>query len=194
LQHTGFVAMNPNRHVSSHYDYFQNLIKGDDSSTESHRQFYDEYNAVLDMDANYYLETIATVFQDFKLVNDSWDVLNEQGESEHVSPQDISTTALLTVEGELDDISGSGQTAAAHDLCTGIPKAKRQHYEVEGAGHYGIFSGRRWRDMVYPVVKAFILSNNGQASTSAQKSRSVVAKASKAAAPAAAKSTRRRSA
>lgn len=162
LQHTGFVAMNPDRHVSSHYDYFQNLIKGDDSSTENHRQFYDEYNAVLDMDANYYLETIATVFQDFKLVNDSWDVLNEQGESEHVSPQDIATTALLTVEGELDDISGSGQTAAAHDLCTGIPKTKRQHYEVEGAGHYGIFSGRRWRDMVYPVVKAFILANNGQ--------------------------------
>jgi poly(3-hydroxybutyrate) depolymerase len=192
LQHTGFVAMNPDRHVSSHYDYFQNLIKGDDSSTESHRQFYDEYNAVLDMDANYYLETIATVFQDFKLVNDSWDVLNEQGESEHVSPQDIANTALLTVEGELDDISGSGQTAAAHDLCTGIPKTKRQHYEVEGAGHYGIFSGRRWRDMVYPVVKAFIMSNNGQASAAAKAPRAAVTKTGKAAAPA--KSTRRRSA
>jgi len=192
LQHTGFVAMNPDRHVSSHYDYFQNLIKGDDSSTESHRQFYDEYNAVLDMDANYYLETIATVFQDFKLVNNSWDVLNEQGESEHVSPQDIANTALLTVEGELDDISGSGQTAAAHDLCTGIPKTKRQHYEVEGAGHYGIFSGRRWRDMVYPVVKAFILSNNGQASAAAKAPRAAVTKTGKAAAPA--KSTRRRSA
>jgi len=186
LQHTGFVAMNPDRHVSNHYDYFQNLIKGDDSSTESHRQFYDEYNAVLDMDANYYLETIATVFQDFKLVNDSWDVLNEEGESEHVSPQDIKTTALLTVEGELDDISGSGQTAAAHDLCTGIPKSKHQHYEVEGAGHYGIFSGRRWRDMVYPVVKAFILANNGSASAAA--------KTRKAVAPAHAKITRRRSA
>jgi len=188
LQHTGFVAMNPDRHVSSHYDYFQDLIKGDDSSTESHRQFYDEYNAVLDMDANYYLETIATVFQEFKLVNDSWDVLNEQGESEHVSPQDIATTALLTVEGELDDISGSGQTAAAHDLCTGIPKAKRQHYEVEGAGHYGIFSGRRWRDMVYPVVKAFILANNS-AKTASTKTTVSTAKPK-----AAAKTTRRRSA
>jgi poly(3-hydroxybutyrate) depolymerase len=188
LQHTGFVAMNPDRHVSSHYDYFQDLIKGDDSSTESHRQFYDEYNAVLDMDANYYLETIATVFQEFKLVNDSWDVLNEQGESEHVSPQDIETTALLTVEGELDDISGSGQTAAAHDLCTGIPKAKRQHYEVEGAGHYGIFSGRRWRDMVYPVVKAFILANNGAKTASAKTT------VSTAKPKAAAKTTRRRSA
>jgi poly(3-hydroxybutyrate) depolymerase len=188
LQHTGFVAMNPDRHVSSHYDYFQNLIKGDDSSTESHRQFYDEYNAVLDMDANYYLETIATVFQDFKLVNDSWDVLNEQGQSEHVSPEDIQSTALLTVEGELDDISGSGQTAAAHDLCTGIPKAKRQHYEVEGAGHYGIFSGRRWRDMVYPVVKAFILANNGTKTATAKNT------VSAAKPKAAAKTTRRRSA
>ena len=187
LQHTGFVAMNPDRHVSSHYDYFQNLIKGDDSSTESHRQFYDEYNAVLDMDANYYLETIATVFQDFKLVNDSWDVLNEQGESEHVSPQDIASTALLTVEGELDDISGSGQTAAAHDLCTGIPQNKHQHFEVQGAGHYGIFSGRRWREKVYPVVKAFILANNETTSAGAKKQ----AKATK---PAAAKTTRRRSA
>jgi poly(3-hydroxybutyrate) depolymerase len=171
LQHTGFVAMNPDRHVSSHYDYFQNLIKGDDSSAESHRQFYDEYNAVLDMDANYYLETIATVFQDFKLVNDTWDVINEQGKSEHVSPQDIHSTALLTVEGELDDISGSGQTAAAHGLCTGIPPTKHQHYEVEGAGHYGIFSGRRWRDMVYPVVKAFILANNDQKSTPSKATR-----------------------
>jgi poly(3-hydroxybutyrate) depolymerase len=188
LQHTGFVAMNPDRHFSSHYDYFQNLIKGDDSSTESHRQFYDEYNAVLDMDANYYLETIATVFQDFKLVNDSWDVLNEQGQSEHVSPEDIQSTALLTVEGELDDISGSGQTAAAHDLCTGIPKTKRQHYEVEGAGHYGIFSGRRWRDMVYPVVKAFILANNGAKTAPAKTS------VSAAKPKAAAKTTRRRSA
>jgi len=163
--------MNPDRHVSSHYDYFQNLIKGDDSSAESHRQFYDEYNAVLDMDANYYLETIATVFQDFKLVNDTWDVINEQGKSEHVSPQDIHSTALLTVEGELDDISGSGQTAAAHGLCTGIPPTKHQHYEVEGAGHYGIFSGRRWRDMVYPVVKAFILANNDQKSTPSKATR-----------------------
>ncbi len=176
LQHTGFVAMNPDRHVSSHYDYFQNLIKGDDSSAESHRQFYDEYNAVLDMDANYYLETIATVFQDFKLVNDTWDVVNEKGKSEHVSPQDIRTTALLTVEGELDDISGTGQTAAAHGLCKGIPATKHQHYEVQGAGHYGIFSGRRWRDMVYPVVKAFILANNG-AKTVATKTTRTSAKA-----------------
>jgi len=159
LQHTGFVAMNPDRHASSHYDYFKDLIKGDNSSAESHRKFYDEYNAVLDMDADYYLETIDTVFQEFKLVHGTWDVRNEQGELERVRPQDITRTALLTVEGELDDISGSGQTAAAHDLCTGITKSHQMHYEAQGAGHYGIFSGRRWRDMVHPVVKSFIAAH-----------------------------------
>ena len=155
LQHTGFVAMNPDRHVSSHYDYFLDLIRGDDSSAESHRQFYDEYNAVLDMPAEYYLDTIKTVFQDFALVNGSWFVDGTQ-----VRPQDITTSALLTVEGELDDISGAGQTRAAHGLCTGIPTARQFHYDAQGAGHYGIFSGRRWREKVYPVVKDFIARNN----------------------------------
>ncbi len=159
LQHTGFVAMNPDRHASSHYDYFQDLIKGDDASAEAHRKFYDEYNAVLDMDAHYYLETINTVFQEFKLVNGTWDVRGVDGKPERVRPQDIKNTALLTVEGELDDISGSGQTRAAHDLCTAIPKNHRQHLEVEGAGHYGIFSGRRWREVVYPQVRNFILNH-----------------------------------
>jgi poly(3-hydroxybutyrate) depolymerase len=159
LQHTGFVAMNPDHHLGSHYDYFKDLIKGDKESSEAHRKFYDEYNAVLDMDANYYLQTIQTVFREFKLVNGTWDVINPKGKVERVRPQDIKTTALMTVEGELDDISGSGQTAAAHDLCTGIPKNQRMHYEAEGAGHYGIFSGRRWREMVYPEVKKFILAH-----------------------------------
>jgi len=151
LQHTGFVAMNPDRHLSSHYDYFADLIRGDDDNAESHRQFYDEYNAVLDMPAEYYLETIKTVFQDFALVNGTWMV-----DGELVKPQDITGTALLTVEGELDDISGAGQTRAAHGLCTGVADANRFHYDVPGAGHYGIFSGRRWRELVYPEVKAFI--------------------------------------
>ena len=151
LQHTGFVAMNPDRHVSSHYDYFTDLIRGDDDSAESHRQFYDEYNAVLDMPAEYYLDTIKTVFQDFALVNGSWHVAGQL-----VRPQDITSTALLTVEGQLDDISGAGQTRAAHGLCTGMPAQRQFHYDVEGAGHYGIFSGRRWRDRVYPHVKDFI--------------------------------------
>jgi len=156
LQHTGFIAMNPNRHATSHYDYFQNLIKGDDASAEAHRKFYDEYNAVLDMDADYYLETIRTVFQDYCLVNGTWDVRAPDGSVERVRPQDIRQSALLTVEGELDDISGSGQTEAAQDLCSGIAANHRHHLEVQGAGHYGIFSGRRWREVVYPQVRAFI--------------------------------------
>lgn len=151
LQHTGFVAMNPDRHLSSHYDYFLDLVRGDDDSAEAHRQFYDEYNAVLDMPAEYYLDTIKTVFQDFALVNGTWDVRGQL-----VRPQDITGTALLTVEGELDDISGAGQTRAAHELCQGIPAAHQYHYDAIGAGHYGIFSGRRWREKVYPEVRAFI--------------------------------------
>ena len=160
LQHTGFVAMNPDRHATSHYDYFKDLIKGDDASVEAHRKFYDEYNAVLDMDADYYLETIRTVFQDFLLVQGTWDVIGVDGEVERVKPADITQAALLTVEGELDDISGSGQTRAAHDLCTGIAKDQRRHLEVKGAGHYGIFSGRRWRETVYPAVTSFILAHD----------------------------------
>jgi poly(3-hydroxybutyrate) depolymerase len=156
LQYTGFVAMNPDRHLVSHYDYFRNLIRGDDASAEAHRQFYDEYNAVLDMDAHYYLETIRVVFQDFDLVNGTWDVISEDGELERVRPQDIKTTAHLTIEGELDDISGAGQTEAAHELCIGVPKSRQKHIEVKGAGHYGIFAGRRWREIVYPQVRDFI--------------------------------------
>ncbi|MEO8250590.1 MAG: polyhydroxyalkanoate depolymerase [Burkholderiales bacterium] len=156
MQHSGFVAMNPDHHAKSHYDYFKDLIKGDGASAEAHRQFYDEYNAVLDMDADYYLETIDVVFQQFKLVDGTWDVHNSEGELERVTPQDIKTTALLSIEGELDDISGSGQTKAAQDLCSGIPPEKHQHFEVPGAGHYGIFSGRRWREVVYPQVRDFI--------------------------------------
>jgi len=163
LQHTGFVAMNPDRHAKSHYEYFQDLIKGDDANVEAHRKFYDEYNAVLDMDADYYLETIQTVFQDFKLVRGTWDVKNPAGKPERVKPQDIQNTGLLTVEGELDDISGSGQTQSAHGLCSGIPANQKRHLEAKGAGHYGIFSGRRWRDVVYPEVKAFILAHQPKA-------------------------------
>ena len=160
LQHTGFVAMNPDRHATSHYDYFKNLIKGDDASTEAHRKFYDEYNAVLDMDADYYLETIKTVFQDFKLVNGTWDVMSPEGILERVKPGDIKTTAVMTVEGELDDISGAGQTRAALDMCSGVADGKKIHLEAKGAGHYGIFSGRRWREIVYPAVTTFILEHN----------------------------------
>ena len=160
LQHTGFVAMNPDRHANSHFDYFKDLVKGDDAGAEAHRKFYDEYNAVLDMDADYYLETIKTVFQEFKLVNGTWDVLSVDGKAERVTPGDIKTTSVMTVEGELDDISGAGQTRAALDMCSGVPNAQKKHLEATGAGHYGIFSGRRWRDQVYPGVRAFILEAN----------------------------------
>ena len=169
LQHTGFVAMNPDRHASSHYDYFKDLIKGDGASTEAHRKFYDEYNAVLDMDADYYLETIKTVFQEFKLVNGTWDVKSPDGKLERVKPGDITTTAVMTVEGELDDISGAGQTRAALDMCTGVPAGQKTHLEAKGAGHYGIFSGRRWRDIVYPAVTNFILAHNNPLAQAGEK-------------------------
>ncbi len=154
LQHSGFIAMNPGRHLKSHYDYFLDLVRGDGDNADSHRDFYDEYNAVLDMPAEYYLDTIKTVFQDFALVNGTWKVKGHL-----VRPQDIAATALLTIEGELDDISGAGQTRAAHELCTGIAKERKFHYDAMGAGHYGIFSGRRWRENVYPEVREFIATH-----------------------------------
>jgi len=166
LQHTGFVAMNPDRHLTSHYDYFLDLVRGDDGGADAHREFYDEYNAVLDMPSEYYLDTIKTVFQDFSLVNGSWEVNGQL-----VRPQDIKGTALLTVEGELDDISGAGQTRAAHELCSGIATKDQYHYDVVGAGHYGIFAGRRWREKVYPEVLAFIAKYDQAITPVARKTR-----------------------
>ena len=153
LQHAGFVAMNPGRHASSHWDYYLNLLKGDDEDTEQHRQFYDEYNAVLDLPAEFYLDTIQIVFQEHALPRGTWHVNGHR-----VAPEDIKNIGLLTIEGELDDISGPGQTKAALDLCSGISKADKKHYTAIGAGHYGIFSGRRWRELVYPEVRDFIAS------------------------------------
>jgi poly(3-hydroxybutyrate) depolymerase len=151
LQHAGFIAMNPSRHFSSHWDFYENLVKGDLDDADSHRRFYDEYNAVLDMAAEYYLDTIRIVFKEHALPNGTWQVRGER-----VAPEAIRSTALLTIEGELDDISGLGQTQAALDLCTGVPAKRKQHLLAEGAGHYGIFSGRRWRESIYPQVREFI--------------------------------------
>jgi poly(3-hydroxybutyrate) depolymerase len=151
LQHLGFVAMNPDRHVSAHWDYYNHLLKGAGESAESHRRFYNEYNAVLDMPAEYYLDTVKTVFQDFALPKGRMFVREEL-----VRPQAIRDTALLTVEGELDDISGNGQTEAAHLLCLNIPRERREHFLAPGVGHYGIFAGRRWRELIYPRVRDFI--------------------------------------
>ena len=160
LQYTGFVAMNPNSHAQHHVDYFNDLVKGDDAGAQAHRKFYDEYNAVLDMDADFYLDTIKVVFQDYSLALGTWDVKGVDGKLERVRPQDITTTAIFSVEGELDDIAGAGQTAAVHTMCTGIPEALHQHLEIKDAGHYGIFSGRRWHENTYPVLKSFILEHN----------------------------------
>jgi poly(3-hydroxybutyrate) depolymerase len=183
MQYSGFVAMNPDRHVTSHYDYFLDLVRGDEESAESHREFYDEYNAVLDMPAEYYLDTIKKVFQEFALVNGSWVV-----EGQPVRPQDIQRTALLTIEGELDDISGAGQTRAAHELCSGIPDEHRFHYDAEGAGHYGIFSGRRWREMVYPRVRSFI-ADYDKGAVAAPRARAAAAHVAKAPARSSAKAS-----
>jgi len=155
LQHLGFVAMNPDRHVIAHWDYYHRLLQGDGESAGAHRRFYDEYNAVLDMPAEYYLDTVKAVFQDYALPKGQMRVRGEL-----VRPQAIRDSALLTIEGELDDISGNGQTEAAHALCLNIPRERRQHYVAPGVGHYGIFSGRRWREMVFPKVRDFISSYN----------------------------------
>jgi poly(3-hydroxybutyrate) depolymerase len=161
LQHLGFVAMNPDRHFKAHWDYFNHLMVGDGESADAHRRFYDEYNAVLDMPAEYYLDTIKTVFQDFALPRGRMVVRGEL-----VRPQTIREAALLTVEGELDDISGNGQTEAAHALCLNLPRERRAHFVAPGVGHYGIFSGRRWREVVFPRVRDFIRANSSPAHNS----------------------------
>ena len=160
LQYTGFVAMNPNSHAQHHVDYYKDLVNGDESGAQAHRKFYDEYNAVLDMDADFYLDTIKVVFQDYSLAKGTWDVKGVDGKLERVRPQDITTTAVFSVEGELVDITGAGQTTAVHTLCSGIPEARHQHLEIKEVGHYGIFSGRRWHEKTYPALKSFILANN----------------------------------
>jgi len=151
LQHAGFMAMNPDRHMKSHYDFYLDLLRGDDSDAEAHRRFYDEYNAVLDMPAEFYLDTIRMVFQDFDLPNGTWEVAGKL-----VRPADIKSVALFTIEGELDDISGQGQTRAAIKLCKNIPADRKSHYTAPNCGHYGIFSGRRWREMICPKIAEFI--------------------------------------
>jgi poly(3-hydroxybutyrate) depolymerase len=151
LQYAGFVAMNPGHHMRSHWDFFGHLVRGDLEDADTHRRFYDEYNAVLDMPGKYYLDSVRIVFQEYLLPRGLWRIGGVL-----VEPAALRDTALLTVEGELDDISGRDQTRAAHDLCTNIPAERKQEFLVQGTGHYGIFSGRRWRERVYPVVRDFI--------------------------------------
>jgi poly(3-hydroxybutyrate) depolymerase len=151
MQFAGFVAMNPDRHMESHLQYYQQLVEGDGESADAHRRFYDEYNAVMDLPAEYYLETVERVFQKHSLPQGKLMVGGER-----VRPELIKGTALFTIEGELDDISGNGQTEAAQGLCKGIPAKDKQHFEAKGVGHYGIFSGRKYREMIYPRIREFI--------------------------------------
>jgi poly(3-hydroxybutyrate) depolymerase len=151
LQFAGFVAMNPDRHVESHVQYYQHLVEGDGESADAHRRFYDEYNAVMDLPAEYYLETVDRVFQRHLLPQGQLVVAGER-----VRPEAIKGAALFTIEGELDDISGNGQTEAAQGLTRGIPARDKQHFEAKGVGHYGIFSGRKFRELIYPRIQEFI--------------------------------------
>jgi poly(3-hydroxybutyrate) depolymerase len=153
FQLTAFVMMNPKNHFKAYWQYFVDSHKGQSAAEArtAHERFYDEYNSVLDLDAEFYLETVRVVFQDFALAQGTWDVRGVR-----VNPAAIADTAILTVEGEKDDISGLGQTAAAHDLCSNVPPENHKHLLVKGAGHYGIFSGHRWRESTYPLVREFI--------------------------------------
>ncbi len=151
LQLASFMGMNLTRHVDAHNEYFQNLIKGDGDNAQKHRDFYDEYLSVMDLSEEFYIQTLREVFQDYSLA---------RGEFVHrdvrVDPGAIRATALLTVEGELDDISGIGQTQAAHDLCVNIPEGMRQDYIQPGVGHYGVFNGRRFQTEIYPRMRHFM--------------------------------------
>jgi poly(3-hydroxybutyrate) depolymerase len=155
LQHAGFMAMNPVRHFSSHWDFYMHLVDGDLDGADEHRRFYDEYNAVLDMPAAYYLDCIRVVFHEYLLPRGLWTIGGVR-----VAPEAITRPALLTIEGDRDDISGIDQTRAALDLCRGIPPARKRHLTIEGGGHYGIFSGKRWRSSVYPPLRDFIAAAN----------------------------------
>jgi poly(3-hydroxybutyrate) depolymerase len=156
MQLGGFMSMNLDRHLTAHGDLFRHLVSGDGDSAEKHREFYDEYLAVMDLTAEFYLQTVQTVFIDHALPNGT---MTHRGVP--VRPAAITGTALLTVEGERDDISGLGQTEAAHALCTGLPAAKKQHYLQKTVGHYGVFNGSRFRKEIVPRISHFIRTHGG---------------------------------
>lgn len=151
LQLSGFMTMNLDRHVSAHMKLFDHLVQGDGEGAAAHRRFYDEYMSVMDLPAEYYLQTVRSVFQEHVLPKGTM-VSRDRA----IEPRAIERTALLTVEGEFDDISGLGQTRAAHELCSGLPASMRRHHEQADVGHYGIFNGKRWQHEIYPVVRDFI--------------------------------------
>ncbi len=163
LQLNGFVSMNLERHVDAHKKLFHHLVDGDGDGADKHREFYDEYLAVMDLPAEYYLQTVDTVFVRHAL---------PKGEMWHrdrlVDPSKITRTALLTIEGEHDDISGIGQTEAAHKLCVNIPAERKAHWLQHGVGHYGVFNGSRFRSEIAPRIADFVLSNGASAKNGAR--------------------------
>jgi len=154
LQLSGFMSMNLDRHIIAHKDFFMHLVKDDGDSAEKHRDFYDEYLAVMDLTAEFYLQTVDTVFVRHALPKGE---MTHRGEK--VDTSAIRNVALLTVEGENDDISGVGQTEATHDICPNIPAEKRAHYLQPKVGHYGVFNGSRFRADIVPRIKDFMKSN-----------------------------------
>jgi poly(3-hydroxybutyrate) depolymerase len=151
LQLTGFMTLNLERHITAHVDLFKHLVKGDGESASAHRKFYDEYLAVADLPAEFYLDSIDQVFQRHLLPKGEFVYKGKL-----VNPAKVTETALLTLEGELDDISGVGQTEAAQKLCSSLPASKRKHYMQKGVGHYGIFNGRKFRENVVPIIVDFV--------------------------------------
>ncbi len=154
LQLIGFVSMNLDRHVSAHTELFRNLVRGDGESARATKAFYDEYLSVMDLPADFYLQTMRRVFHDRALATGRF-----VSRGRKVEPAAIHTTALLCVEGENDDICAPGQTKAALELCRGIPAARKGHHLQPRVGHYGVFNGRRWRDEIFPKVRDFIRAN-----------------------------------
>jgi polyhydroxyalkanoate depolymerase len=155
VQLMAFMSMNVERHVSAHRDLFDSLAKGDWKKADAIRAFYDEYLSVSDLPAEFYLETVRTVFQEHALPRGT---MTFNGKP--IDPALIRRTALLTVEGERDDICPVGQTVAAHDLLTGLKPYMKRHHLQPGAGHYGVFSGKRWEAQVFPLVREFIRAND----------------------------------
>jgi polyhydroxyalkanoate depolymerase len=153
VQLSAFMSMNMDRHVKAHMDLYQNLARGEFAKARQTKEFYDEYFAVLDLTAEFYLETVQWVFQEFRLPKSE---LKFQGEL--VEPKAIRKTSLLTVEGERDDICALGQTLAAQDLCSGIKPYRKRHHMQAGVGHYGVFSGKKWNGQIYPIVRNTILA------------------------------------
>lgn len=157
IQLGGFMSMNLDRHVGSHIQFYHHLVRGDGESAESHRRFYDEYNAVMDISADFYLQTVETVFQRHLLPKGLMKWRDPATDKLYdVDPKAIRKTALMTIEGELDDISAHGQTTAAHDITTSLPGGRKFHHFQEDVGHYGIFNGRRWREQIMPRIRNFI--------------------------------------